>query len=99
MVVGAGGVRPCNSAFGANQFNPNIESGKRGFSGYRSLEKRHMKLAEQPWVSLFDYVTHEAHEAHTNQFRFLNKAAVIAPDDQINPDGPVADLWNLCTIQ
>lgn len=34
MIIGAGGVRPCNFAFGADQFNPNTESGKRGVNSF-----------------------------------------------------------------
>ncbi|KAI7980925.1 Protein NRT1/ PTR FAMILY 2.11 [Camellia lanceoleosa] len=34
VVVGAGGIRPCNLAFGADQFNPNTKSGKRGINSF-----------------------------------------------------------------
>lgn len=30
LIVGAAGIRPCNLAFGVDQFNPNTESGKKG---------------------------------------------------------------------
>ncbi|PIN12020.1 H+/oligopeptide symporter [Handroanthus impetiginosus] len=34
LVIGASGIRPCNLAFGADQFNPNTESGKRGINSF-----------------------------------------------------------------
>ncbi|RVW91176.1 Protein NRT1/ PTR family 2.11 [Vitis vinifera] len=34
LVIGAAGIRPCNLAFGADQFNPETESGKRGISSF-----------------------------------------------------------------
>ncbi|KAL8547336.1 hypothetical protein ACS0TY_006891 [Phlomoides rotata] len=34
LVIGSSGIRPCNLAFGADQFNPNTESGKRGINSF-----------------------------------------------------------------
>ena len=31
--------------------------------------------------------------------RFLNKAAIITPQDEINSDGSAASTWNLCSVQ
>lgn len=34
LVVGAGGIRSCNLAFGADQFDPRTESGRRGVNSF-----------------------------------------------------------------
>lgn len=34
MIIGAGGIRPCNLAFGVDQFNPKTDSGKRGIDSF-----------------------------------------------------------------
>ncbi|KDP31196.1 hypothetical protein JCGZ_11572 [Jatropha curcas] len=173
MVIGAGGVRPCNLAFGADQFNPKTESGKKGIKNFFnwyfftftfaqmvsltlivyiqsnvswaiglaipatlmliavvlfflgskiyvkikangspvtsiaqvivvSIKKRRLKPVEQPWLSLFNYIspnTINANLSYTNQFRFLDKAAIKTEQDEINPDGSPANPWKLCSLQ
>ncbi|KAM7475593.1 hypothetical protein LguiB_022836 [Lonicera macranthoides] len=173
MVIGAAGIRPCNLAFGADQFNPNIESGKRGINSFFNwyfftitfaqmvsltlvvyiqsdvswaiglgiptifmlvscvlffmgtkiyvkvkpegspftsiaqvmavaAKKRRLKLPEQPWLSLFSYAPSKSINSklpHTDQFRFLDKAAIVTPEDQINLDGSATDPWRLCSMQ
>ncbi|CAK9183393.1 unnamed protein product [Ilex paraguariensis] len=173
LVIGASGIRPCNLAFGADQFNPNTESGKRGINSFfnwyyftftfammvsltiivyvqsninwalglaiptflmflscafffvgtriyvmvipegspltsvaqvvvATSKKRKLKLPEQPWLSLFNHRLVNSINSelpYTDQFRFVNKASIITPEDKINLDGSAVDPWRLCSIQ
>ncbi|KAL2515955.1 Protein NRT1/PTR FAMILY 2.11 [Forsythia ovata] len=173
MIVGAGGIRPCNLAFGADQFNPNTESGKKGVNSFFNwyfftitfaqmvsvtlvvyvqtdvswsiglgipsifmflscilffmgtkiyvkvkpegspftsilqvlvvaFKKRKLKFTQQPWLSFFNYTPKKSINSklpHTEQFRFLDKAAILIEDDKINPDGSAANPWMLCSMQ
>ncbi|XP_061358856.1 protein NRT1/ PTR FAMILY 2.9-like [Gastrolobium bilobum] len=174
LLVGAAGVRPCNLAFGADQFNPNTDSGKKGINSFFNwyfftftfaqmvsltfivyvqsnvswavglgipaalmliscvmffmgtkiyvkvkpsgspmtsivqvivvaTKKRRLKLpAQHSMISLFNYVPPKCVNSrlpHTYQFRILDKAAIMTPQDKINPDGSAADPWNLCSMQ
>ncbi|KAH9603693.1 hypothetical protein KSS87_023818 [Heliosperma pusillum] len=176
LIIGAGGIRPCNLAFGADQFDPETESGKRGISSFfnwyyftltfavmvsvtfvvyiqsniswaiglaipalfmflscalffmgtklyvmikpqgsplvsvaqviaAAFKKRRLELPEKPALSLFDYVPDNKQSIvipklpYSNQFRFLEKAAIVTEEDGINPDGSPTDPWKLCSIQ
>ncbi|EXC34214.1 putative peptide/nitrate transporter [Morus notabilis] len=166
LVVGAGRIRPCNLAFGADQFNPKTESGKKGINSFFnwyyftftfanvvsstlivyvqsniswslglsippilmfisivlflmgskmfvkvkatgsplasvaqiivvSIKKGRLKLPEQPWISLYNYMPPKSinsHLTYTDQFRFLNKAAIMTPHSPSDP-------WRLCSVQ
>ncbi|KZV23350.1 putative peptide/nitrate transporter-like [Dorcoceras hygrometricum] len=173
LVIGASGIRPCNLAFGADQFNPNTDSGRREinsffnwyyftftfammlsltvivyvqsnmswviglgipafmmflscfffFVGTRlyvkvlpdgspftslvqtlvvAFKKRKLQLPEQPWCSLFNHFNPDSMNSklqYTDELRFLNKAAVITPEDTISPDGSAANPWKLRSVQ
>ncbi|KAK8604162.1 hypothetical protein V6N13_096621 [Hibiscus sabdariffa] len=173
MIVGAGGVRPCNLAFGVDQFNPKTESGKRGIDSFFNwyfftftfaqmisltlivyiqsnvswaiglgipaslmfiacvvyfvgskiyvkvkasgspmtsvaqvivvaIKKRKLKPVEQPWLSLFKYIPPKSINSklpYTDQFRFLDKAAIVTSEDELNGDGSPVDPWRLCSLQ
>ncbi|XP_015573611.1 protein NRT1/ PTR FAMILY 2.11 [Ricinus communis] len=172
LVLGAGGIRPCNLAFGADQFNPHTEAGKRGINSFfnwyyctytfgmmvsttfivyiqtniswtiglaipaclmflscglffvgtklyvivkpegsaiisviqvlvAATKKRRLKLPENA-LSLFNYVPTNSINTKlpkTNQFRWLDKAAIITDEDQFNSDGSAANPWRLCGTQ
>nr|KYP56053.1 putative peptide transporter At1g52190 family [Cajanus cajan] len=173
LLVGAAGIRPCNLAFGADQFNPNTDSGKKGINSFFNwyfftftvaqlisltiivyiqsnvswavglgipaalmflssiiffmgakmyvkvkpsgspitsivqvivvaIKKRRLKLPDYQYPSLFNYVAPKSMNSklpYTYQFRFLDKAAIMTPQDQINPNGSATDPWNLCSMQ
>ncbi|KAF8087044.1 hypothetical protein N665_0601s0010 [Sinapis alba] len=173
LVVGAGGIRPCNLAFGADQFNPKSESGKKGinsffnwyfftftfaqiisltlvvyiqsnvswtiglsipvslmflacliyFAGHNlyvkvkasgsplagiarviaaAIKKRGLKPVHKPCFDLYNHIPRNYSNSilkYSDQFRFLDKAAVLTPEDKLKPDGTASDPWNLCTMQ
>ncbi|XP_015942221.1 protein NRT1/ PTR FAMILY 2.11 [Arachis duranensis] len=176
LLIGAAGVRPCNLAFGADQFNPNTESGKKGVNSFFNwyfftftfaqmvsltlivyvqsnvswalglgipaalmllsvvvfflgtkiyvkvqpsgspitsivqvlvvaIKKRGLKKLPQkeyPMLSLFNYVPPKSLNSrlpYTHQFRAMDKAAIMTPQDKINPDGSAAEPWKLCSMQ
>ncbi|KAF8390284.1 hypothetical protein HHK36_024809 [Tetracentron sinense] len=173
LIIGAGGIRPCNLAFGADQFNPETESGKRGINSFfnwyyftftfammvsvtlivyvqsevnwalglaiptflmflscavffvgsriyvkvkpegnpflsvvqvivAATKKQRLKLPDDPSLSLFNHIPTNSINSklpYSDQFRFLDKAAIVTPEDQINSDGSAADPWRLCGMQ
>ncbi|KAM7273248.1 hypothetical protein ACFE04_027912 [Oxalis oulophora] len=174
LIIGAGGIRPCNLAFGADQFNPNTESGKRGISSFinwynftftlalmvsvtllvhiqsnvswsfglgiptclmlvsiviffmgsriyvkvkpegspltsvaqvlvAAIKNRRLKLSEDDaHLRLFNYLPPNSIISvlpYTEHLRFLNKAAILTSEDQINIDGSPVNPWKLCSIQ
>ncbi|XP_071709882.1 protein NRT1/ PTR FAMILY 2.10-like [Rutidosis leptorrhynchoides] len=173
LIIGASGIRPCNLAFGADQFNPNTESGQRGIASFfnwyyftftfammvsltiivyvqaninwaiglaiptflmflscavffvgtriyvmvlpdgspltsivqvlvATIKKRKLVVPEEPSVSLFNHVSLKSVNLklpYSKQLRFLNKAAILTPNDKINPDGTSGNRWTLCSIQ
>lgn len=56
MILGAGAIRPCNLAFGADQFNPNTESGKRGIDSFFNWYFFTLTFAQMVSVTLVVYV-------------------------------------------
>ncbi|KAK1289352.1 putative peptide/nitrate transporter [Acorus calamus] len=174
MVVGAGGIRPCNLAFGADQFDPDTDSGRRGITSFfnwyyftftfammvsstviiyvqsdvnwtlglaiptvlmffscafffvgsriyvkvrpegspftsmarvvvAAVRKRGVKVPEDPRNVLFNPPlpagSINSRLLYTDQFRFLDKAAVMTAEDELNPDGSPTDPWRLCSQQ
>ncbi|KAJ6691314.1 OLIGOPEPTIDE TRANSPORTER-RELATED [Salix koriyanagi] len=67
-----------------------------------ATKKRGLKLPENSAVSLFSYIPAKSINTklpRTEQFRYLDKAAIITDEDQINPDGSSTNPSKLCSIQ
>ncbi|KAF2308589.1 hypothetical protein GH714_010991 [Hevea brasiliensis] len=67
-----------------------------------SVKKRGLKLPENPAFALFNYFPPKFTNSklpHTSQFRFLDKAAIITSENEINSDGSATNPWRLCSIQ
>ncbi|KAK3406773.1 hypothetical protein EUGRSUZ_K02917 [Eucalyptus grandis] len=173
LICGAAGIRPCNLAFGADQFNPRTESGKRGINSFFNwyfftftfaqmvsvtlivyvqsnvswaigllipailmlvscaiffmgskiyvrvkaqgspltsvaqvivvaIKKCRLPTPVQPWHSLHNYTppkTINSKLPYTDQFRCLDKAAIVTAEDKKKPDGSSVDPWRLCSLQ
>ncbi|KAJ8775186.1 hypothetical protein K2173_020190 [Erythroxylum novogranatense] len=56
IIIGAGGIRPCNLAFGADQFNPATESGRRGINSFFNWYYFTFTFAMMVSVSFIVYV-------------------------------------------
>lgn len=167
LSLGSGGIRPCNIAFGADQFDTDTAKGRAQLESFinwwyfsftialiivltgviyiqtevswtigfaiptcclvlsltifligrhtyvykkpqgsvfvnltkvivASIRKRHVKL--QGETSFYDPPT-EPKLPKTQRFMFLNKAAVIVEEGELNEEGVPRNTWRLCSIQ
>ncbi|TVT98850.1 hypothetical protein EJB05_55820, partial [Eragrostis curvula] len=83
MAIGAGGIKPCVSSFGADQFDDSIPA------------ERLKKDSFFNWFFFAIYIGARDILQHTPVLRFLDKAAVISSPEELSA-GP--DPWRLCTV-
>ncbi|KAL8547341.1 hypothetical protein ACS0TY_006894 [Phlomoides rotata] len=95
MVIGASGIRPCNLAFGADQFNPNTESGKRGINSFFNWYFFTYTFAMMVSLTIIVYVQASINWA----IGCLNKGAILTPEDEIMSDGSAVNPWSLRSVQ
>ena len=56
LLIGAAGIRPCNLAFGADQFNPNTDSGKRGINSFFNWYFFTFTIAQMVSLTIIVYI-------------------------------------------
>lgn len=56
LLIGAAGIRPCNLAFGADQFNPKTESGKKGINSFFNWYFFTFTFAQMVSLTLIVYI-------------------------------------------
>ncbi|KAJ6871226.1 hypothetical protein NC652_036785 [Populus alba x Populus x berolinensis] len=161
LAIGAGGVRPCNIAFGADQFDTRTEKGRAQLESFfnwwyfsftvslvialtvvvyvqtnvswvigygipaaclffsipqgsvfvdmakvivAACKKRALSLESTPENSFYDPPCIESDQqvtklAHTNMFKFFDKAALIADPSELDDKGLPKNSWRLCSVQ
>ncbi|KAF8006018.1 hypothetical protein BT93_K0337 [Corymbia citriodora subsp. variegata] len=69
---------------------------------FAAFMKRQVPPPGEPRLSLHDYPPREALDSklhYTDQFRCLDKAAIVTAEDKKRPDGSSADPWRLCSMR
>ncbi|KAK9026797.1 hypothetical protein V6N11_039631 [Hibiscus sabdariffa] len=92
VAIGAGGIRPCNIAFGADQFDTRTKKGRMQLESFFNWWKHHLDVSKQMF---YDPEVH----LRTKRFRCLEKAAIIADQSELDEQGKPKNGWRLCSIQ
>ena len=174
LSIGAGGIRPCNIAFGADQFDTATEKGRGQLESFFNwwyftftialvialtgvvyiqtnvswtlglaiptlclafsitifLLGRHTYICKKPQGSIFSDMAkviaaacrkrrlkasggtfydpdptlgeselNNVRLVHTDRFKFLDKAAIVADPSELNDQGMPRNVWRLCSLQ
>ncbi|CAD6212269.1 unnamed protein product [Miscanthus lutarioriparius] len=99
VALGNGGIKPCVSALGADQFDA-ADPVERVTKGSFFSWNYHLVLPEDSSALHQVPSPTEGNHCkiqHTSQFRFLDKAAIVAPSSSDGEKGPISP-WRLCTV-
>ncbi|XP_054807265.1 protein NRT1/ PTR FAMILY 2.8-like isoform X2 [Prosopis cineraria] len=108
LSIGAGGIRPCNIAFGADQFDTKTQKGSIFVDMVKVIVAACRKCELQPSGRSFYDPTRTLDEsplenkglAHKDRFKCLDKAAIIAnPSTELDDQGMSRNGWRLCSLQ
>ncbi|KAK3153640.1 hypothetical protein QOZ80_2BG0178780 [Eleusine coracana subsp. coracana] len=104
VALGVGGIKPCVSPFGAEQFDdadPGERDAKASFFNcskkvaVAAVRNRNIELPRDS--SFLHDKRNSLHKIeHTDEFTFLDKAAVVSSGKAVTEEA--ASPWNLCTV-